>query len=559
MADAVIPGAIGIADAGVSPPPRGADALPPAGLRLRAAPGVRCARGGKILLGGSPLRIVRLSAHGAQLLARWLAGHPLGGEEEERLLARRLLDAGLVDPCPPLVDPCPRLVGDPRLSDPDPRLAPPGAGELTVVIPVYGDAERLAACLRSLGARCPAIVVDDGSPLAAPIAAVAAQFGARYVRHATNRGPAAARNTGLRLCGTPFIAFLDADCVATPGFPQGLLGHFADPLVALVAPRVRSAAAGGRLAAYEQRRSPLDMGARPAVVHPHGRVAFLPTAALLARRCALGAGFDERLRVGEDVDLAWRLHDAGWRARLEPRITVLHADRTDPWAWYRRRVQYHRAVVPLLERHPGRLPALHLSAPAALAWAIALARGPLPLPALAAARAARLRCLLAGRLERPAGSAVQLAARATAREGAELTRAMLGPWAPFALAALGLCARFGHPAPARRLAALVGASLIAGYLHDRTGPHDSQRSPAARPAQQDGLGRQLRGGAAPGLAPAADGARLDRLGPLSYCALRAAEESARGLGIWLACLRARDVRALAPAPPPGRRSRRSGA
>jgi hypothetical protein len=44
------------------------------------------------------------------------------------------------------------------------------------------------------------------------------------------------------------------------------------------------------------------------------------------------------------------------------------------------------------------------------------------------------------------------------------------------------------------------------------------------------------------------------LDPLSYAALRLADESSRGAGIWLGCLRARDFRGLLPRrPPPPRR------
>jgi hypothetical protein len=40
------------------------------------------------------------------------------------------------------------------------------------------------------------------------------------------------------------------------------------------------------------------------------------------------------------------------------------------------------------------------------------------------------------------------------------------------------------------------------------------------------------------------------LDPVTYAALRLADESARGLGIWIACARARDFRALLPRRPP---------
>ncbi len=291
-----------------------------------------------MLVGGSPIRLITLSPHGAGLVAGWLAGEPVGADLGERLLARRLLAAALADPDPP------------PSSD--------GAEDVTIVVPVYGRAEQLERCLAALSGAHPVIVVDDGSPDGGAIEAVADRFGARYVRHGTNRGASAARNTGLGLARTTLVAFLDSDCTPPPGFPDALLGHLADPAVALVAPRVVSSdRLTGRVAAYERCHSILDMGPHPSLVRPYSFVWYAPSAAMVARREALRDGFDERLELGEDVDLVWRLHDAGWQVRYDPRTRVAHEDRVRPWAWYARRVAYNESVAPLLERHPERLPA----------------------------------------------------------------------------------------------------------------------------------------------------------------------------------------------------------
>ena len=323
----------------------------PVGWRLRPSRGLRRERGGEVLLGGSPPRLIALSGRGAELVERWWTGEPVGDDLAERLLARRLLDAGLAHPDPPPSDRRP-------------------AEEVTIVVPVYGDAERLALCLAPLAGETPVIVVDDGSPDGGAIAAVADRFGARYVRHLRNRGAAAARNTGLELAATPIVAFLDADCVPPAGFPGELLDHLADPAVGLVAPRIVSLGGqSGRIAAYERCHSALDMGPQPSRVRPYSWVWYVPSAAMVARRTALGRGFDEDLELGEDVDLVWRLHDAGWQVRYDPRTRVAHHDRLDPVAWYRRRVAYNESVAPLLGRHPDRVPALFVSPPAAVGWA----------------------------------------------------------------------------------------------------------------------------------------------------------------------------------------------
>jgi mycofactocin system glycosyltransferase len=463
----------------------------PAGWHLHLAAGVQALRDGEILLGGSPLRALTLSPRGAALVSSWLAGQPVREDRGERALARRLLDAGLAHPDPP-------------------ARAPAAIHEVTVVVPVYADPERLRACLAPLAGGPDVIVVDDGSPEPDPIAAVAEEIGARYVRHPTNRGPAAARNTGLQTATTTLVAFLDADCLPPAGFPGRLLDHLADPAVGLIAPRIASSDRGrGPIAAYERARSALDMGPRPSLVRPYSTVWYVPSAAMLARRAALDRGFDEGLVLGEDVDLVWRLHDAGWQVRYEPAVVVAHEDRVHPAAWLRRRVAYNESVAPLLTRHPERVPVLFLSPPAALAWAATLGAGSLaPLLALTGLRAARLRRTLAGYVPRAGPRAGRISLEITVREGRDLTRALAGPWAPFALAAVA-ASRRRRRGLAGRLGALLGAMALGDWLTDR---------------------------------PSLD--------PFRYGALRLTDESTRGLGIWLGCLRARDFRGLLPRRPP---------
>ena len=70
-------------------------------------------------------------------------------------------------------------------------------GDLAVIIPAFNEAERVGATVRAAAGLPGAdlvVVVDDGS--ADDTAAVAARAGARVVRHARNRGKAAALETG---------------------------------------------------------------------------------------------------------------------------------------------------------------------------------------------------------------------------------------------------------------------------------------------------------------------------------------------------------------------------
>jgi mycofactocin system glycosyltransferase len=335
------------------------------------------------------------------------------------------------------------------------------------------------------------------------------------VRRAINGGPAAARNTAIRLVETDAVAMLDSDCVAPPGWIEQLAAHLADPLVALVAPRIRPRFATSAVGRYGSYRSCLDLGPAAAAVAPRTRVAYVPTAAVIARRAALldvavdGAVFDEALRYGEDVDLVWRLHDAGWRSRYDPSVVVAH-DEPECWrALVTRRFRYGTSAAPLALRHPAHTVALVLP----------------PWPAIAVAG------LLVGR---PSLSAA----------GATAT-----------LVAVGRTVRgAGLPADA----SLHSTARILGQTWTGTGRYVSQFGLLVAAGAVVAGGRRssswqtrLRRGAWLGLllAPiAADRRRCPPdLDPIRGAVAQLADEAAYGAGVWAGCLRHRSLRALRPA------------
>ncbi|GLY37687.1 putative glycosyltransferase [Amycolatopsis sp. NBRC 101858] len=327
----------------------------PAGFRIVLDPDTKHLRD-DLWFGGSPARVLRLTAAGRRAWDE-LAHHPVS-DAATGALARRLTDAGFAHPVPP---------------------KPAAPAELTVVVPVLDRAGPLARCLASLDGTHPVLVVDDGSEDPAAIAAVAAAHGAKLVRHEVNLGPGAARNTALEHVSTELVAFVDSDCVATGSWADHLAAHFADPLLAAIAPRVRALASDTAAGRYTRAAGGLDLGDRPALVAPRTRMSYVPTAALVARRSALTAigGFDPGLRVGEDVDLGWRLHAAGHRVRYAPGVHVGHQE---PATWREllgRRARYGTSAAPLAQRHPGNLAPLVLHPWPALTVAALLARRPL--------------------------------------------------------------------------------------------------------------------------------------------------------------------------------------
>ncbi|SDO00590.1 mycofactocin biosynthesis glycosyltransferase MftF [Geodermatophilus sp. DSM 45219] len=473
------------------PPP---DRLPD-GTDVRLDPRTRRLDDGATLLGGSPLRLVRLAPRAVDLLRD---DRLLVRDSTTAALAARLLDAGLGHP---------QHEGRPE-HDGGP------AGELTVVVPVRDRPAELARLLAALRADpdtadVPVLVVDDGSADPAAVSACATAHGACVLRHGTARGPAAARNAGLRAATTDLVAFLDSDCVPLPGWSGPLVRHTADPRLAVVAPRITALPAEGTgwVEPYEAAVSALDMGPHPAPVAPGTAVSYLPSAALVARREALGDGFDEAMRVAEDVDLVWRLVAAGWRVRYEPAAEVAHEHRSSTGEWLRRRAFYGTGAALLAARHGGVVAPVVVSPWSAAAWALALTgrrSGALAAAAVLAVATGRLAPRLARPGRRaPLGLAAALVLRGSAAAGKTLARSVTRHHWPLALGAAAVSRR------ARRgVAAVAAADAVLAWW-----PHRQQ------------------------------------VGPLRFAAGRRLEDLAYGAGLWAGALRARDPRALLPARP----------
>ncbi|WP_197382451.1 mycofactocin biosynthesis glycosyltransferase MftF [Mycolicibacterium mengxianglii] len=319
----------------------------PDGFAVQVDRRVKILGSGSALLGGSPTRLLRL-APAAQVMLD--GGRLEVHDATSAQLARTLLDATVAHPRP---------AGGPSHRD------------VTVVIPVRDNSfgvKRLVSSMRGLRV----LVVDDGS--ARPVLSSdfdGAHCDVEVLRHPVSRGPAAARNTGLAASTTDFVAFLDSDVVPRRGWLEALLGHFCDPAVALVAPRiVGMSLTDNMVGRYEAVRSSLDLGHREAPVLPYSTVSYVPSAAIICRRRAMAdvGGFDESMRSGEDVDLCWRLVEAGARLRYEPVALVAHEHRTKMLDWLARRAFYGTSAAPLSARHPDKTAPMVISTPTMVVW-----------------------------------------------------------------------------------------------------------------------------------------------------------------------------------------------
>lgn len=214
---------------------------------------------------------------------------------------------------------------------------------LAVVILTWNGREDTLACLQSLekaGHPRPgeAVAVVDNGSSDGTLEAVAARFPwAARIQNGANLGFAGGNNAGLRWAlegGYGAVLLLNNDTEVEAGALEALLGALADPSVGAVQPLLvsfgdpsRIDSAGIELFSFPGARD-MHIGRPAAEVPPEPREVFgCCAAAALYRAEALRAAglLDEDFFVLlEDVDLAFRVRLAGFRALLVPGARIRH-------------------------------------------------------------------------------------------------------------------------------------------------------------------------------------------------------------------------------------------
>lgn len=148
----------------------------PDGFGIRLDPKVRTYSGGRVLIGGSPTRMLKLAPTAAAMIGD---GFLEVVDQQSAAVARHLLDSGVANPRP---------------------MSTPSAADVTVVIPVKDNqagVERLLPVLKDLTV----IVVDDGSEV--PVEPVAPARAPEPSQWCGTRAPADPRQRGTRDCVRP--------------------------------------------------------------------------------------------------------------------------------------------------------------------------------------------------------------------------------------------------------------------------------------------------------------------------------------------------------------------
>jgi GT2 family glycosyltransferase len=202
----------------------------------------------------------------------------------------------------------------------------PARPRISVVIPHLNQHEFLSRCLASLasGTRRPdeVIVVDNGSR-ALP-EAICAAHGARLLTEA-EPGPGPARNLGVAVSSGDILAFIDADCIADPGWLAAAEAAMADPSATILGGDVRVALANPARPTMTESYESLYAYRMDRYIAREG---FTGTGNLVVRRTVLDdVGSFAGIGVAEDRDWGHRATAKGYRIRFVPQMRAYHPAR----------------------------------------------------------------------------------------------------------------------------------------------------------------------------------------------------------------------------------------
>jgi glycosyltransferase involved in cell wall biosynthesis len=205
---------------------------------------------------------------------------------------------------------------------------------VSVIVPARNSERTIGECVSSVlradypPERREVIVVDNGS--SDRTAEIVRSYPVRYLSE-PQRGPSAARNTGIESSAGEILAFVDSDCVATTGWLRALVREFDDAQVAAVAGEIVPYPPTTPAERYSATRKPRWQ--EPALNQSRP---FAVTANVAFRRETFDriGLFDPALVSAEDQDIGWRFFRAGLRLAYSPHALVLHRHRQTGWALF---------------------------------------------------------------------------------------------------------------------------------------------------------------------------------------------------------------------------------
>lgn len=255
------------------------------------------------------------------------------------------------------------------------------APQVTVAVVSWNTRALLARCLSSLEADVNDGLADvwvvDNASSDGSASMIRERFSwAKLIASGENLGFGRAVNAVAAESNTTWLAPANADVRLEPGALGRLIGEGeSHPEAAVIAPRLVLPDGTTQHSAYPFPTIPFTLAYVSGAVNVSNRLArrwcigrgfdrdrnqevpWAVGAFLLVRRTAWDqvGGFDNsQWMYAEDLDLGWRLMQAGWTARYDPRARVMHAESAaTSQAWEDRHIRWHASTYAWLLRRRG--------------------------------------------------------------------------------------------------------------------------------------------------------------------------------------------------------------
>ncbi|GAB6907293.1 membrane hypothetical protein [Desulfosarcina cetonica] len=188
---------------------------------------------------------------------------------------------------------------------------------LSFMVPCYNDADSVGQTIESIHAVCGAnadvIVIDDGSTDGSreTLSALARRYGFRLILNPTNLGKARALNTHFALTKHATVVLIDADVIVNPRSLADALARLQIPGMGAVSCPYRAANKGiiPLMQTIEYNMLAFVQGA----YNVFSAIALWGGFIVVKRDAFIEAGGFSPNAITEDMDLAFKLNEKGWR------------------------------------------------------------------------------------------------------------------------------------------------------------------------------------------------------------------------------------------------------
>ena len=229
----------------------------------------------------------------------------------------------------------------------------------SVIVPVYNAERTIGQCLDALTSQTigrsdyQILLVDDGSTDGT--AGIAGRYQGITLIKQDNAGPAAARNSGVSRAGAPIIVFTDSDCAPQPDWLEKMIGPLeTDPKVTAVKgaylTRQKQIAARFVQREYEDKYD---------LLKKRKNIDFIDTYSAAFRRDIFLQfnGYDTSFKVAcaEDVELSYRMHNAGHKMIFAPQALVYHFHPETLAAYFRKKYKFAYWRMLAVRKNPNKM------------------------------------------------------------------------------------------------------------------------------------------------------------------------------------------------------------